>query len=193
MSYQFEHLTPQTWNDFAALFGERGACGGCWCMAWRRSNAEFQKNKGEGNRKAMQRLVKKELPIGLIMYKDVIPVGWCAFAPREEYIRLAASRIFKPVDEKPVWSISCFFIHKDYRKQGLSEKLIRQVIVSAKKMGVQILEAYPSDPYDAQVPAPFVWTGLTSAFVKAGFKEVARRSKTRPIMRYVVNTTDLNK
>lgn len=187
MAYKFKPLTPQTWNDFVTLFGERGACGGCWCMAWRSNNQEFQKNKGDGNRKAMQRLVKKELPIGLLMYEGTTPIGWCAFAPREVYVRLASSRIFKPVDDQPVWSISCFFIHKGYRKKGLSEKLITQVIAVAKKAGTKILEAYPSDPYDANVPAPFVWTGLTSAFKKAGFIEVARRSKTRPIMRYNVS------
>ncbi|HEB84575.1 MAG TPA: N-acetyltransferase, partial [Bacteroidetes bacterium] len=28
-------LSPERWGDFEALFGERGACGGCWCMYWR--------------------------------------------------------------------------------------------------------------------------------------------------------------
>jgi hypothetical protein len=34
------------------------------------------------------------------------------------------------------------------------------------------------------MPDAFAWTGISAAFQSAGFKEVARRSETRPIMRF---------
>ena len=37
-----------------------------------------------------------------------------------------------------------------------------------------------------KMPDAFAWTGLASAFIKAGFKECARRSETRPIMRFYI-------
>ncbi len=180
----FKQLKKSTWDDFEKLFGERGACGGCWCMYWRLRNKDFEAQKGEGNKVSMKQLVEQKELIGLIAYLNKEPIGWCSVAPREKFVRLANSRVLKPIDEKPVWSIVCFFIGKKYRKQGYSVELLKAVIDFCKKRGVEILEGYPTEPYNENIPAAFAWTGIPSAFEKAGFKEVTRRSKTRPIMRY---------
>ena len=189
-------LTKKTWKDFENLFGNRGACGGCWCMAWRLKPSEFNKNKGEGNKKEMKRLVEKGEQIGIIGYIDKEPVGWCAVAPRKNFIRLENSRVLAPLDSEPVWSISCFFIAKPYRRKGLSTELLKEVIKFCCKLNktkshssgekIKALEGYPIVPYNTNIPAAFAWTGIPSAFEKAGFKEVTRRSKTRPIMRYQI-------
>lgn len=193
----FKELTKQTWQDFETLFGERGACGGCWCMYMRLKNAEFKKQKGEGNKNAMKKLVDKKTTIGLIAYINKEPVGWCSIAPRENFVRLESSRTLKPIDDKPVWSIVCFFVNKKYRKQGLSVEIIKGAVEFCKKLSEAksssalkkvnpplIVEGYPVVPYKENMPAAFAWTGLPNAFVKAGFEEVERRSRTRPIMRY---------
>jgi hypothetical protein len=54
---EFYPLTAERWTDFEKLFGKRGACGGCWCMWWRLKRSEFERQKGEGNRKAIKRIV----------------------------------------------------------------------------------------------------------------------------------------
>ena len=46
-----------------------------------------------------------------------------------------------------------------------------------------MVEGYPVEPYTGKMPDAFAWTGLVSSFTQAGFREVARRSKSRPIMR----------
>ncbi|MCP5062940.1 MAG: GNAT family N-acetyltransferase [Ignavibacteriae bacterium] len=180
----FKELILETWKDFEQLFGERGACGGCWCMYWRLLNKDFENQKGSGNKKAMQKLVKTKEQIGIIMYLDGVPIGWCSVAPREEFIRLANSKILKPVDEELVWSIVCFFIDKRYRRKGYLVEMLKGVIKIFKKKGTKILEGYPNESKKNNMPAAFAWTGISSAFITAGFKEVARRSETRPIMRY---------
>ncbi|HPC11865.1 MAG TPA: GNAT family N-acetyltransferase, partial [candidate division Zixibacteria bacterium] len=88
----FHPLTPERWGDFEALFGVRGACGGCWCMYWRLFRLAFSIGKGEGNRRAMQKLVRAGTEPGILAYDGERPVGWCAVAPREEYVRLTAAR-----------------------------------------------------------------------------------------------------
>ncbi|MGD8779251.1 MAG: GNAT family N-acetyltransferase [Ignavibacteria bacterium] len=191
---KFKELTKSTWNDFEKLFGERGACGGCWCMYWRLRKKDFEAQKGESNKVVMKDLVEQKEMIGLIAYLNKEPIGWCSVAPRENFIRLANSRVLKPVDDKPVWSIVCFFIDKEYRKQGYSVELLKGVIEFCQKLSeaqsrsagkeAVILEGYPTEPYNENIPPAFAWTGLPSAFIKAGFKEIARRSKARPIMRY---------
>jgi len=180
----FKELLPETWKDFEKLFGERGACGGCWCMYWRLRNKDFENQKGSGNKRAMKKLVKNKEQIGIIMYSDAEPIGWCSVAPREDFIRLGNSKILKTVDDKSVWSIVCFFIDKKFRRKGYSVEMLNGVIKIIKKNDAKILEGYPNEPKKGNMPAAFAWTGISSAFISAGFKEVARRSETRPIMRY---------
>lgn len=179
-----KHLTKDTWTDFETLFGARGACGGCWCMAWRLSRKEFDENKGEGNRVLMKKLIERGNKPGLIAYLNGEPAGWCSIAPREEFPALERSRVLAKVDDKPVWSITCFFISKKHRGKGIPAKLIDAAVVFAKANGAAILESYPFDYRDKKLPAPFVWTGLCKTFEKAGFYEAVRRSPTRPVMRY---------
>jgi GNAT superfamily N-acetyltransferase len=186
MPYKFLPLTYERWKDIEVLFGERGACAGCWCMYWRQSHKEFDQKKGEGNRIALKRLVKGKAQTGIIAYDNKIPVGWIAFAPREQYPRLESSRILKPVDEKPVWSVVCFFIEKKYRRQGLTVGLLNEAVKYTKKNGGKILEGYPIEPGTDNYAPAFAYTGLASAFKKAGFEEAARRSDTRPIMQKVL-------
>jgi len=181
---KFKPLSKETWKDFEYLFGERGACGGCWCMSWRLKKSEFDKNKGKGNKILMRKLVNSKRETGILAYIKQEPVGWCSVAPRDDFIRLNNSRVLGKVDDNPVWSIVCFFINKKYRRQGLSTQLLKSVIAYYKKKKIKILEGYPSEPYSENIPAAFAWTGFPSAFTKAGFKEVERRSKSRPIMRY---------
>ena len=180
--FEFFPATPDRWADVEALFGSRGACGGCWCMTWRLPRAEFNKNKGEKNRKALHNLVRKGPAPGVLAYAAGKPVGWCAVAPREAYPALERSRILKPIDSQLVWSISCLFIEKSHRRQGLSAQLIQAATKFAKAEGAQIVEGYPQ-VVGASLPDAFVWTGLEQSFVKAGFTEVARRSPKRPILR----------
>lgn len=180
--YAFHPLTPERWRDVEALFGERGACGGCWCMFWRLGHSEWKADKGSGNRRAFRKLVVSGQTPGVLAYADGQAVGWCAVAPRAVYPALARARVLKPVDDTPVWSISCLFVAKPHRRKGLSAALLRAAAAFARSRGAQMVEGYPVEPAQ-RLPDPFVWTGLASAFRRAGFREVARRSSTRPIMR----------
>jgi GNAT superfamily N-acetyltransferase len=184
---EFHPVTPKRWSDFETLFGEKGACGGCWCMLWRLTRKDFERQKGEANRRAMQAIVKNGAKPGLLAYSGRQPVAWCSVAPREKFPALDRSRVLKKIDDQPVWSISCFFIHKDYRKQGLGVRILEAVIEYVKAQGGKILEGYPVDPKKGKTADVFAWTGLASFFKKAGFVECARRSATRPIMRYYLN------
>jgi GNAT superfamily N-acetyltransferase len=179
----FSPLTKETWKDFEHLFGERGACGGCWCMSWRLQRSEFEKNKGDGNKKEMKKLANSSEQIGIIAYLNNQPFGWCAVAPREQYVKLETARVLKRIDNKPVWSIVCFFLAKEYRRCGFSVELLKGVINYCKKKRVKIIEAYPIIPYSSNMPAAFAWTGFLSSFKKAGFTEEKRWSKARPIVR----------
>ncbi|HET9940368.1 MAG TPA: GNAT family N-acetyltransferase [Candidatus Eisenbacteria bacterium] len=175
--------TPDRWDDLEQLFGPRGACAGCWCMWWRLRRSEWSQGKGEGNRRALRALVRSGEPSGLIAYSGKEPVGWIAVAPRAAYPGLDRSRTLKPVDERPVWSVTCFFTAREHRRRGVTVKLLEAAAKHARSRGADCLEGYPVEPRKDSVPDVWVFTGLAGAFRKAGFVEVARRSETRPIMR----------
>jgi GNAT superfamily N-acetyltransferase len=107
----------------------------------------------------------------------------CAVAPREEYPALARSRLLRPVDARPVWSITCLFVARPWRRRGVSARLLQAAARLARRRGARIVEGYPTETGPRPAPDVFVFTGLASSFERAGFAEVARRSPSRPIMR----------
>lgn len=178
-------VTPARWPDVVTLFGPRGACAGCWCMWARRPAAEYRAGLGDGNRRALRRRIEAGPPPGVLAYDGTTPVGWAAVAPRSEYARLAGSRVLAPVDSKLVWSVPCFFVAKTHRRRGLTVRLLRAACALAASRGARIVEGYPLD-LSKPMAAAFAWTGLAPTFRAAGFREVLRRSPTRPIFRRAV-------
>ncbi len=175
--------TAERWADLTALFGSRGACGGCWCMWGRRTSAEFKAGRGERNRRALRRRVDDDPAPGLLAYDGATAVGWVAVGPREEFVRLGTSRVLAPPDEAAVWSVPCFFVASTHRGRGVSVALLRAAAAYAAAHGARALEGYPVDTRGKRQPAAFVWWGTTGAFRAAGFREVLRRSASRPIVR----------
>lgn len=151
-------------------------------MWWRLPAAVWRAQRGQGNRRALREVVRRGPPPGLLAYADGEPAGWCALAPRAVYVRLATSRTLQPVDDRPVWSVVCFFVAKAWRGRGVGRALLEAAKGFARAGGARCLEGYPVEPNRRQADA-FVYTGLAATFRRAGFGEVARRSPTRPILR----------
>jgi GNAT superfamily N-acetyltransferase len=181
----FHPLTPARWADFEALahFGPSGAIRGCWCMWWRIKRKEFEDNGNAGNKAAMKAIVDGGDVPGLLAYDGDSPVGWVSIGPRPDFGVLGRSPILKPVDDQPVWSIVCFFVHKDYKGQGVSQRLLAAAVSYAAAHGAAIVEGYPIAPKAGEDGDIYSFTGFLTAFQDAGFVEVARRSERRPIMR----------
>jgi GNAT superfamily N-acetyltransferase len=175
--------TSERWNDVVELFGERGACAGCWCMWWRRSRADWVRGKGLGNRRALRALVMQGPAPGLLAYLDGRPVGWIALAPRDQYPRLLRARTLVGPDARPVWSITCLFVERGHRRQGLSVALIEAAAAHARACGATLIEGYPVEPTGGHLPDAFAFTGLRAAYARAGFNEVARSAPTRSVVR----------
>lgn len=155
-------------------------------MFWKLSRKEFEAGKGEPNRLAQKINVSQGRIPGLMAYVDTIPAGWIAVEPRDEFSGLARSRVLAPYDDAPVWSVPCFFVARKYRGIGLTVALLKAAIDYVSLHGGKVVEGYPIEPKQEKAPPVFIYTGVASAFKKAGFTEVIRRSETRPIMRYMM-------
>jgi ribosomal protein S18 acetylase RimI-like enzyme len=178
-------LTRDRWQDLVELFGRPGGSivRGCWCMYYRTTGASG--GDREQNRSAMKRLVDRGMVPGLIGYVDDSPVAWVSLGPREDYRKLRRSPVMKPVDDEDVWSIVCFYVDRPQRRKGAAEAMLRAAIDYARSQGVRILEAYPVDK-EAPSHDDFMFFGAKAMYDRAGFKEVARRKPTRPVMRRVL-------
>lgn len=177
-------LTLDCWDDFVDLFGpERGASGGCWCMWWRMPAKEFRATSRIEKRDSFHEIVGAGPPPGILVYSGNLAVGWCAVGPRASLPRLNSSRVAAPIqdDLDAVWAVSCFFLRSGYRGQGLMGTLLGAAAEFARDQGARRVEACPIEPA-RKLSWGEGFVGIASAFQAAGFKEVARRTPTRPLM-----------
>jgi len=185
-------LKPSDWAMVEELFGRRGACGGCWCMHWRREKGgqAWEAVKGAPNRKAFKKLVENGEAHGIMAFDGTRPVGWCSFGRRSEFPRLDRVKAFRlerpgepPTDQ--IWSINCLYVKKDYRNCGLSEQMVAEAINAIRRRKGKIIEAYPVTltKDGRQLPAAFAYTGPEIIYQRLGFKEHQRLATTRPLYR----------
>jgi GNAT superfamily N-acetyltransferase len=175
-------LTPEAWPALEDLFGRSGASNGCWCMYWVLGPG-YRKRPRDQNKADLRALSKDEPPPGLVAFHGDLAVGWCRLTPRADQPWLEHARFLAPVDDVPVWSLSCFYVRRGYRRRGVAQALIAAALRAAKRANAPALEAYPIDT-SAPKSTTNLFTGTASMFAGAGFTTVARRSPARPIMRH---------
>lgn len=180
MKLTIRPLTPDLWPALEDLFGKNGACNGCWCM-YGRIGSTYRKRPSEKNKASFREAVKSGPPPGLLAFDGDVAVGWCQLTPRDALPWLDRTWRLKRVDDVPVWSLSCFYVRKGYRKQGVTSALIAAALKAAKRAKAPALEAYPVDADETNSASG---TGYASTFARAGFKIVARRVPSRPMMRH---------
>ncbi len=111
------------WGDFERLFEARGAPKYCWCMVWRRDENGQSPQGGPARKEAMRRKVAAGGRVGILAYLDGEPSAWCSVAPRASFVRVGGVRP-PGEDESRVWSVSCFYVPRRLRRNGLMERLI---------------------------------------------------------------------
>lgn len=148
-------------------------------MYWR-AGPGYRERPAAENRAAFGNLVNEGPPPGLIAFAGDLAVGWCQVTPRHAIPAIDRMWRLKRVDDVPVWSISCLYVRKGYRRRGITAALVAEAVEVARRAGAPAIEAYP---FDAAVSPSATGTGFASTFERAGFTTVARRVPARPIMR----------
>ena len=182
LSLTFEALNLKTWPQLQALFGQKGACGGCWCMTPRLPSSAYNQNKGEGNKKKLHELIKSGEPLGVIAFHGQQPVAWCSISPKTRLMQMRNSRLMKLTSDEQCWSIVCLFIAKNYRRRGVSGAVIRAAANYAFSAGAKIVEAYPLINRTEDIPDAFAWNGIWKSYEKVGFRLIKQVSETRAIV-----------
>ncbi|NOT31781.1 MAG: GNAT family N-acetyltransferase [Planctomycetes bacterium] len=176
-------LRVSDWARLEELFGARGACGGCWCMAWRLGRKDWEQGRGEENRRALKRLVERGAASGVLALANGHALGWCSVAPRADFVALATKRSLATDWDERTWSVTCFFVTKEWRKRGLGKRMLEEAVTLARRRGATRVEGYPAVPPKAggELPGAFAWTGLPQVFERCGFERLAKTPGKRPI------------
>ena len=190
MTLDFRPLTPARIADLATLFDQGGDPKWCWCAYFRVRGRDWTNSTGAENRELLETAAsEQDHAPGLVAYDEDVVVGWVSLGPREDYERLAFSKVLAPIDDKAVWSIVCFVVGRKSRGHGVAAALLDAAIDYARAHGATTLEAYPVDISDGErIPPANAFHGTLSMFERAGFKVVERRQASataaaRPIVR----------
>ena len=166
-------LSPALWPDLEALFGEKGACAGCWCMFWRLEAGEtFDRVKGAEAKRRFKAMVKSGAAQGFLAFVDAEPVGWLSVGRRVEFAKLNRAPSLKCDDAEQVHSLPCFFVKRGHRSQGVSTAMLNAAVLALKKSGAKVLEGYPVPKPRSKTGDAFLYTGVVPLFAKAGFTVV---------------------
>jgi GNAT superfamily N-acetyltransferase len=177
MKIETRELIPARWPQLERLFGANGACAGCWCMWWRLRPGERISIANGARMKARQRaLVESGASRGILAFVDGAPVGWCAYARRQELPKLQRSPALACDDVRRAWSIPCFFVRAGFRGQGVARALLRHALRSIRRAGGRIAEAYPVRPPATNSAA---FTGTVPFLESEGFVTLTAHPRGR--------------
>ncbi|MET0716713.1 MAG: GNAT family N-acetyltransferase [Mycetocola sp.] len=170
-------LVVKAAHDFdgvATMLGPRNAQSSvCWCLSWRLSSKENRELTGTARADKVRQLCARELAPGVLAYLGDEPVGWAGIAPRSELHPIEHSRRIPHIDDLPAWSLWCIRVRPGFRKQGVTQALIRGAVDYARGRGAPVVEGYPVDNNGERVDQTMAFVGTRSMFERAGFTKAA--------------------
>lgn len=168
-------LTPATWPDFATLVERhKGVWGGCWCLAF---HAEGTK-AGPQRRQLKEQRVQAGTAHAALVFDGPRCVGWCQFGPPDELPRIKHLRVYnQDQGVPPDWRITCFFVDKDYRGQGVAAAALAGAVNQIARLGGGRVESYPEDTTGRKVSAGFLYNSRLALFESQGFVRERRLGK----------------
>ena len=162
-------VTPDRVDDFVAVTNPNRRATHCWCLSHRLTAGEID-TLGHGSREtAFRALCERPNPPGVIGYRDGIPVAWCSIEPRSANTRLGRSKLIRPIDDVPVWSIICVVVRSGHRKRGYTTALLDGAVAYAAARGAPAVESYPVDAVDGRIDLTMAFVGTRAMFEAAGF------------------------
>jgi GNAT superfamily N-acetyltransferase len=183
---EYHPVTRERLADLARFSESHGKFRYCSCMRWRMTSAEYKRSTKENRVATLDSLAAADTPVGVLAYRDGEPVGWVAVAPREALGALERFRALERIDGQSVWSVTCFFIDRRVRRQGVTLSLLNAALAYAQAQGATIIEGYPVEP-GARL---YTYMGAPATFREAGFEDVTPAGRKRLVMRYTVRASE---
>jgi GNAT superfamily N-acetyltransferase len=177
-------LSAETWPAFARLVEKHnGIFGGCWCIS-------FHLREGEGKRGAAAYRAMKEARVregrahAALVFDGTDAVGWCQFGSVEELPNIRSRKAYEEgVHRLPDWRITCFFIDRERRGEGIATLALREAVRAVAQLGGGTVEGYPEDMAGRKLSGSLLCSGTLGMFEKEGF----RRDRKIAMHRWVVS------
>ena len=180
-------LGPQTWPDFERVVEKHnGVWGGCWCTAFHLKRSEEKEWAGK-HRTLKEKLVRTNRSHAALVYDGSDVVGWCQFGPPLE-LPGRMSGYSKLDVAPPDWRITCFFVDRDHRREGVSKVALQGALRMIASEGGGTVDGYPINTRGKPYSSSFLWGGTHSMFTEFGFHPLGALGASKWIMRKVVRS-----
>jgi GNAT superfamily N-acetyltransferase len=197
-AFQVRPLDSDSWPDFARLVERHnGIWGGCWCLSFHEEGVGRGRTVEE-NRSIKHARVREDRAHAALVYAGDGPedcVGWCQFGPTEELPRIKHKRAYREgldAGALPDWRITCFFVDRQYRRQGVAAAALDGALAEIARLGGGrgggggIVESYPEDVEGRKISSSFLHNGTVALFESRGFERVRRIGKDHWVVRRAV-------
>jgi len=184
-AFTVKPLEKSTWPAFAALVERHnGVWGGCWCMGFHPDG--FGESVEENKTNKLARVRADEAHAALV-YDGSDCVGWCQFGPTAELTRIKRQRAYKQLPvEPPDWRITCFFVDKGHRGQGVASAALGGALREIARLGGGLVESYPENVEGRKTAGAFLHNATVSMFERHGFARVRPLGKHHWLMTLTV-------
>jgi GNAT superfamily N-acetyltransferase len=183
--YDVRALAPDTWDGFAGM-AERhnGVFGGCWCT-WFHTMSSEKERTYDGNRSLKRRLVDEGRAHAALVYDGDEAVAWCEYGTPDELPNIYHRKQYdEELDVLPDYRITCIFVDKRYRRQGLSAVALRGALDLIASAGGGVVEGYPHDNDGKRKSV--LYNGTRDLFERAGFDYIRSKGMGNCVMRRTV-------
>lgn len=181
--YEVKALTPDTWDAFAALAEKHnGVWGGCWCTYFHPSLPDRLPG-AEGSRLMKRQLVLEGRAHAALVFDGDAAVAWAEYGTPQELPNIQHRKDYVAgLAQEPDYRITCFFVDRDYRRQGVSGIALRGALDLISAAGGGVVEAYPHDIGGKKTSASFLYNGTRTLFEEAGFEYQRPKGKSNCVM-----------
>jgi GNAT superfamily N-acetyltransferase len=170
-AYTAKPLDADTWDVFAELVERNnGVFGGCWCMGHHPES--MQKDNGaRSNRELKQDRVRTgQAHAALVLDEEGKAQGWCQYGPPAELPAIKHRREYdKNTPRKPDWRITCLYVDKAHRRQGVARAALEAAISQIAQAGGGRVEAISEATAGRTAPGRFLFSATAELFEEHGF------------------------
>ncbi len=176
MSYTARPLDASTWDAFAELVERNnGVFGGCWCIGFHLQPGE----KEPDHRGAKEARVREgRAHAALVFDDDGQAQGWCQFGSPAELPGIKHRREYnKDAPPWPDWRITCFYVDKGHRGQGIARVALAGALDQIAQAGGGLVEAISEVTQDRQAHGRFLFSATAKLFEQHDFARVRQVGK----------------
>lgn len=184
-TFDISPLSSETWPAFDDLvLRHNGIFGGCWCI-WFHPDSPERGQGAETNRALKKRYVDEGAAhAALVMHGDEA-IAWAEYGTPTELPTLHHRKQYDAEkDGDPDYRITCVFVDRRYRRQGVTEIAIRGALDQIAQAGGGLVEAYPHDltHQTKKMSSSFLYNGTRRLYERLGFSYVRPKGLKNCVM-----------